>query len=443
MQATLWPKGLIGRVTVVMLIAILLEFVGSLLLHEQIDRRTVAEDHARRVAELLVVGRNLLIETPESDRAAVLHSLSTEHLAVELHPHPPTSSPTPSEFLRRIRMQMINWEPTLAAETLTLGSAIDGRGGQDLVGALRLHDGMWLQFRSRNLFGRWSNLYPLLFGAIVLTGGVIVAAGMVVRTLGAPLRNLAATADQVGRGAPVTILEGGPGDLNKVAQAFNAMQGRISHLIEDRTQALAAVSHDIRTPLARMRLRVGLLNDEEAREAIETDIDEMQSMLDSVLAYLAGENDNEAPRRVDLASLALTLVDEYADLGREVSYDGPDHLLVSVRPLMMKRALRNLIENGLKYGGAVTLGMGWRGPMVRLVIDDNGPGIPESELQHVLSPFFRLDQARSRDTNGMGLGLAIVANAVANEGGEFSLSNRPEGGLRAEILLPGETVTPA
>ncbi len=146
MQASLWPKGLIGRVTMVMLIAILLEFAGSLLLHEQAERRTVAEDHARRVAELLVVGRSLLADTPPADRGAVLHSLSTEHLAVKLLPHPPVSSPTPSDLLRRIRNQMTKWEPSLLEETLTLGTAAGTHGDSDLVGAVRLQDGVpyWL-----------------------------------------------------------------------------------------------------------------------------------------------------------------------------------------------------------------------------------------------------------------------------------------------------------
>jgi signal transduction histidine kinase len=264
-----------------------------------------------------------------------------------------------------------------------------------------------------------------------------------VHTLGTPLRALADAADKVGHGKPVTVLERGPRDLSKVARAFNAMQARIGRLIADRTQALAAVGHDLRTPLTRMRLRIDLIPDRDAREAMEADIVEMEAMLDSVLAYLSGDSEGAPPRMIDLAALISTVVDANADLGRKVSYEGPDRLLLTLRSLPMKRALGNLIENGLKYGGRVRVRLDRDGDQARIRVEDDGPGIPEADLRQVTAPFFRLDEARRRDTGGLGLGLAIVANVVEREAGVLRLSNLAEGGLRAEILLPAPALESA
>jgi two-component system osmolarity sensor histidine kinase EnvZ len=436
MHVTLWPTGLMGRVVAVILCAILLEFAGSLLLQSQVDSFTLREDHARRVAELLVVGERLLDEAEPEEREAVIATLRTQHLWVGLTKSPPLSPTAPDSVLGRMRDRIVEWEPSLQERPLRLGLTNDQDGRRDLVGALQLRSGEWLQFRSRDLFGRWPQLYQAVLSASVLTLGVAIATAIMLGALGTPLRSLARAADKVGAGTSVTVVERGPRDLVQVARAFNAMQARISRLIMDRTQALAAVGHDLRTPLTRMRLRLDLMKDDEARESMAHDIEEMESMLDSVLTYLSGGDAEGERRRIDLAALVSTLVDANADLGRLVSYVGPDHLLTTARPLPLKRAIGNLIENGLKYGGVVRLKLERVGDTARIVVEDDGPGIPEAELEHVIEPFFRLDEARRRDTQGLGLGLAIVANAVQGEDGDLTLRNRPEGGLQAIISLP-------
>lgn len=435
-HVTLWPKGLIGRVTAVILAAVSLQFLGSILLQDQLNRYTLREDHARRVAELLVVGDRLVQKAEPAQRRGALEVLSTEHLKVELVAGPPAIAAEDDAVFARMRNQIVAWEPSLKHKSLRLGSAPGRQGRADLVGAMSLEDGQWLAFRSRDLFGHWPQLYRTIGSAAILTGGVLLAAAMLVNTLGAPLRALAQAADQVGHGTPVNMAERGPGDLSTVAKAFNAMQTRISRMITDRTQALAAVGHDLRTPLSRMRLRAGLLADADTREALEADIQEMEALLDSVFAYLAGDIDGGPSRRIDLAALVSTLVEAYADVGRAVTYDGPDHLLLSARPLGLKRAVANLVDNGLKYGRNVRVSLDRQGEEARLRIDDDGPGIPEAKLEQVLEPFYRLDEARARDGRGLGLGLAIVAMAVERDHGALRLSNRAEGGLRAEILLP-------
>jgi signal transduction histidine kinase len=445
MHVSLWPKGLIGRVIVVILTALVLEFMGSVLIHDQVDRLTLREDHARRVAELLVVGQRLLATAPPSERQEILQSLSTQHLRVELRPAPAISSSDANPSLDRLRLQIVEWEPSLANTSLRLAATASSSpgGGRDLVGALRLDDGQWLHFWSRNTFGHWPQLYRTLTTAAILAAGVLLAAAMLVHTIGAPLRALARAADSVGHGQAVTVLETGPKDLSQVARAFNAMQARIGRLIADRSQALAAVGHDLRTPLARMRLRTGFMKEDDTRDAMEADIVEMEAMLDSVLTYLRGDGDGEQPRSLNFAALTSTLVDANADLGRPIDYSGPDELVLMTRPLSMKRAIGNLVENGLKYGTQVRVSLADRGDHARLRVEDDGPGIPEAELDRVLAPFFRLDDARGRDTAGLGLGLAIVRNAIEREAGTLILSNLPAGGLRAEIRLPLPDAAPA
>ena len=286
----------------------------------------------------------------------------------------------------------------------------------------------------------WVVLLGSVGSAFILGLGVIAAAVLVLRNLSRPLRALAEAADKVGQGGHVRIAESGAGDLKLVAKAFNAMQDRIAGLMRARTEALAAVGHDLRTPLARLRLRAGFVKDAEAREALEADVDEMTTMLDSLLAYLGGQEDPEPRRRTDLAAIAMTVVDDAADAPinaeRPATYAGLDHLPVQARPLCLKRAISNIVENALHYGGGATLTLTREGDEAVLAVEDDGPGIPETELAEVLLPFHRLDSARARNTAGLGLGLTIVQQILHREGGRLVLKNRPQGGLRVELRLP-------
>ncbi|UAL12358.1 ATP-binding protein [Caulobacter segnis] len=282
----------------------------------------------------------------------------------------------------------------------------------------------------------WAVLLSGFGSAFILGLGVIAAAALVLSNLSRPLRALAEAADKVGKGAHVRIAETGARDLKLVAKAFNAMQDRISGLLRARTEALAAVGHDLRTPLARLRLRAGFVKDAEAREALEADVDEMAAMLDSLLAYLGGQEDPEPRRRTDLAAIAMTVVGDAADAERPATYAGLDHLPVQARPVSLKRAISNVVENALHYGGDASLTLAREGRTAVLAVEDNGPGIPETELAEVLQPFHRLDSARARNTAGLGLGLTIVQQILQREGGALVLKNRPQGGLRVELRLP-------
>ena len=437
LPASIWPRGLIGRVTLVMLAALLLEFAGSTAFYEQAETYSADDSHVGHIAEQLATNASVLSETPVPQRAGLADMLSTSALRIAWIGQGAAEPPRPAEPLRiaALHGRLVAFEPRLNGVGLVLEAMA---ASADVAGQLRLSDGSTVRFAAPGMLTRQA-VTRGLFSAGVLAICVLLASVMMVRTLSLPLRAVSRLADAIGHGpavtVPVSVLENGPNEVRHLARAMNAMQARIARLIADRTEALAAVSHDLRTPLSRLRLRAGFLDDLEAQSAIEADVAEMEAMVGSVLAYLSGENDPEPERSVDLATLLATLVDEAADAGGDARYDGPDHALARLRPLAMKRVFSNLIGNALTYAGNVRVSLAARNSGLQVLIMDDGPGIPEPELERVLTPFYRVEASRSRSTGGLGLGLAIVQREVLRAGGTLYLTNRPEGGLQVRITL--------
>ena len=270
--------------------------------------------------------------------------------------------------------------------------------------------------------------------------GIIAVSLLLVRWLTGPLRRLVDVADRIGRGPRVDVPQDGPEEVRRVARALDAMQARIERLVNDRTGALAAVSHDLRTPITRLRLRTGFLDDPETQAKMDGDLREMEAMIDATLAYLQGDADGGEPRLTDVAAMLSTLCDATADAGGAVSFEGPARLDATCRPVALRRALANLIGNAVEYGGAARVRLAREPPLLRIGIEDDGPGIPEAELGRVFEPFHRLEASRNRGTGGVGLGLTIARQAIAGQGGTLSLANRPGGGLQAVITLPLDSV---
>ena len=444
----------------VLLAAVLLEFAGSAAFYEQAASYSASDAHAGAIAEQLATNASVLSETPVAQRARLADMLSTSALRIawltSTRDPPPAAVEHPG--LAALHGRLIALEPRLEGVGLTLEGNADAL--DDVAGQLRMPDGSALRFAAPGMLTR-QPVTRGLFSAAMLAVCVLLAAVLLVRTLSQPLRAVARLADAIGHDAagggagisggtartppvtmPLSVLESGPQEARHLARALNAMQARIARLISDRTEALAAVSHDLRTPLARLRLRAGFLDDTEAQAAIEADIGEMEAMVGSVLAYLSGEDDPELVRQVDLASLLATLIDEAADAGSLARYHGPDQATIRLRPLAMKRVFSNLIGNALTYGGNVDVSLTVEsdpapggGGRLQVLVEDDGPGIPEEELERVLAPFYRVEGSRSRSTGGLGLGLAIVQREVLREGGEFRLSRRPQGGLQARVRL--------
>ena len=427
--------GLLGQVFLIVLLGVAVEFGASTYLYERTSRLSAQEDEARRVAEHLVIARRLLAESPVAERTGVAAQLTTDRYDVHWRPTRAAPPPVPAE-LREMRRQIVAWEPILAGTDLRLRLKSPGRSNV-VLGGLRLPDGSWIDFSTDELLTGTTLAFTRIVTGLLPALALIALGFLVLRVTFRPMRMLANAADAIGHGgAAATLPEQGSREVRQVIHAFNDMQARILQLVADRTEALAAVGHDLRTPIARLRLRTDAVPDPTLRHAMDGDLREMEAMLASLLAFFGGDSDPEAPVRIDLAVMLATLVDDAADRGRDAAYDGPDHFDAQLRPTEMKRAVANLVDNALHYGTAVTVRLAVVPGHMLIQVDDDGPGIPAAALETVLRPFERLDPARGRNTDGLGLGLAIVQRAVQRESGRLTLSNRAQGGLRAEIRLP-------
>jgi signal transduction histidine kinase len=228
----------------------------------------------------------------------------------------------------------------------------------------------------------------------------------------------------------------GPRELRSSIVAFNAMQAQIQKFVDDRTAMLAAISHDLRTPLTKMRLRGEFVDDEVQRARLFHDVDDMQAMVDSALAFFRDDFQDEETTAFDFPEMLRTIADDYNDQGSEITYDGADHVAFRGRPFALKRAFTNLVDNAVKYGRAPELSFRFSEQQVVVVVRDSGPGIPPGAAEQVFAPFYRLERSRNRATGGVGLGLTSARAVIRAHGGDIGLRNRPSGGLEVEVTLP-------
>ncbi len=278
--------------------------------------------------------------------------------------------------------------------------------------------------------------FPFVGALIFLCVGVAAMSAWAVSRVIRPLRRLADKAEAFGREiALAPIEEEGPLEIRRAAHAFNLMQERITHSLHNRTRMLAAVSHDLRTPLTRMRLQLDTNESETVRDKLRKDIDLMQTMVSSALAFLRTGNDDESKEWLDLSALIATICDEYEEAGAVIRYEGPRQIRCFCRPDGMQRVLANLIDNALRFGETVVVVASVRAETILIDVSDDGPGIPETRLRDVLEPFVRLDPSRGGQPGSVGLGLAIVRDIVRAHGGELTLINRRPVGLTARVVL--------
>ncbi len=430
--------GLLGRILLILLLTVAVEFGASTLLYERASRYSIEESDAHRLAEHLVIAEKLLSERPVAERPEAARELTTDRYIVRWSPTIPERPAFPPRQ-KRMEAQVTNWEKGLAESHLQL-RLVPSTHGQVVGGEMRMPDGSWIVFKTREAVQVWQFAIERTLVALVPALLLLTLGALLIRSTLLPLRKLIHAIGRVGsREGAASVEEEGTAEIRGLIHAFNGMQRRIHELIENRTQALAAVGHDLRTPLARLQLRLEGVENEEDRRAMQDDIGEMDDMIASLLTFLKGEDDPEPAVAVDVAVMAATLVEDATDRGRDAVYSGPEHLDWKVRPSMLRRALSNLIENALHYGKSVEVTVREEGGELVLCVADDGPGIPADQIENALQPFVRLDVERGRNTKGMGLGLAIVQQAVALENGRLSLSNAspPATGLIAEIRLPG------
>jgi len=309
--------------------------------------------------------------------------------------------------------------------------------GIAFIAQVRLRDGALVTFDSRQPAQTQNWPYRLLLSLAVLLVAVVAVSLVAVRWATRPLNALADAADELGTNinrAPMA--EEGPVEVVRAARAFNTMQARLAGYVRDRTRVLAAMSHDLKTPVTRLRLRAELLEDPQVRVKFTKDLDEMESMVGATLDFLRGQEVGEPVQPVDVTALLESLQADMAEIGGPVRIEGNARAPFPGRPQAMKRCLANLIENAVKYGKSAVVAIDDNDSRLEIRIRDEGPGLPQAELEKVFEPFYRVESSRSRETGGTGLGLTIARSVAEAHGGSLVLSNRARGGLEARLILP-------
>ncbi len=464
MRLKLVPKSLAGRLTLLLLLVLIIAqgVAMALFVHERIE--AVRHTHQDNVILRTATVARLLRDTPPALHEAIVVATTTDFLRFSL-----TDIPLIGQTGNGVRVTTIAARLSVALETgqdqvrvalmrnrhLNHGDADDevrhNRHRRDgdhdhgprhrrpvwFTASVALHDGRWLNVEVGPPPGAppWGSTFMLSFMLSVL--GIAAVAVLTGRRIAKPMRRLAAAAGKLGRGEMVEDLpEAGPMEIRDTVRAFNIMRERLDRFVRDRTTMLAAVSHDLRTPITSLRLNAEIIENEEVRAKIIAALDEMQRMTEDTLTFIREDMQREGTRTVDIHALVDSVAMDLADLGQNIEVAQCDRILIACRSVALRRALRNLFENACGYGDRATVRIVEDASQVRIVVEDEGPGIAKADLDRVFEPFVRLETSRSPKTGGTGLGLAIARSIVRSHGGDIRLAVRETGGLRATVILP-------
>jgi len=441
----------------------------ALVIHNASRREAQMLLESFRIAERVVGLAHLFQRTDLDQRPELAARLSSAQLIVTWEPNSaidPAASETPrSELMLDAIRDRTTLLPLKTIQVQYVGRAllpVSGDGIGSLLGdgepelrgtlrqilerhgtapvfvvALQLSDTTWLNIAAADekTVPVWSiDSFALIGTLLVIVIGLSVWG---TRRLTAPLNTLAAAAERLGLDVTAPPLpERGPDDMRHAIRAFNDMQARIRRFVEDRTRMIAAISHDLRTPITRLRLRAELIEDAEQHQKMLADLDDMETMINATLAFAREEANPEPRQAVDLATLLRDICEHMP--AATVTAASRDALTTSFsgQPVALRRGFTNVIDNACKYGTAARVELSADGNAVVVTVDDDGPGVPEDELERVFRPFYRVEQSRSRDSGGTGLGLSVARAVFRAHGGDVMLANRPAGGLRATIRLP-------
>jgi signal transduction histidine kinase len=441
-----WPASLGGRTAFWLILALVLVQAAGLTIHalDRVDLQRFS--HVREITGRTLSAWRTAVLAPLDRREQMLNELDLpDGLSVEIDRLPmvrANAPPPPPDVMRLFRLDLLGGgPPRLRPREVRIGPS--DRPGGGFNASLRLPDGDWLNIRVAMPPPRPWHSTTFLAAFMLMTVAAVFLIVAAVARLMRPVRLLAAAADRLGRDVNAPPMEeNGPSEVATAARAFNQMAQRIRRFVADRTQMLAAIGHDLRTPITRLRLRAEFMEDDEQRRKMLSDLDEMEQMIAATLAFARDDAAAEPASPIDLAALCRTVADEAADarpeLADTIAYDGPERLIIRARPVALKRAVANLVSNALAYGGAARVGLSRDATgLVRLAVADDGPGIPETELEAVFAPFRRLEGSRNRETGGTGLGLTIARNILRAHGGDVVLHNQAGGGLTAVASLPG------
>ena len=426
----------------------------TLMVYEADRHRTVLLTEAVDLADRIIGIVDLAERFPQADRAQILAAAQTQFLF--MYPDVIQSADANCEqnpFSLKITERLNRWftlYPGLDATVCVINVSTDHRFADPLIGSVSgldalvyidFADGEQAIFRAilpeaQSVFGDRVLIYFLMVGIASL----VIGWSLLSRVL-TPLQQLATAADVIGTNLDAPALdERGPSEVARAARAFNRMQARLKRLVQGQTEMIAAVSHDLRSAATRLQLRAELLDNEHEREGMLRVVSDMRHMIESVLDFVRGVEPNEVPRRTDVVALLESMTSDLQEEGAAVHFTAQEHsALMDCRPVSLRRCFQNLIDNAIKYGQQAWVSCIVEEDCIRIVVEDRGPGVAESELQNILKPFYRLDSSRNRDSGGIGLGLAITQNIVQLHGGTVSISNlsgSPVTGLRVDIVLP-------
>ena len=460
-----------GKIILILLVFLSLSHVAGLWLYAQRSEAATTLLHDALLAERVALISKLVEQTAAPDRPALLKLVSGpfvrfsqpgEAALGDLLPEgtrPHLFEHLMSVFLNRPTHEDMRMAYSAGAtnDGLTgLLAAVNGPEQAEInhipakplaeikpVGAvtteIKLGDGTWLEATSPllsvNPFSLWRVGVPL---AAMLASVLVIAVGVLNRWT-QPLTIFGSAAERLGTDIHAPPLdETGPLEVRTAARAFNVMQDRIRSLVQDRTAFAAAIAHDLGTPITRLHLRAEEIPDEETRQPILADLNQMRRMITATLGFARLDFSAEAIEPIDLMSLVQRVSDDLIDLGADVSISGPQRLTINTKPVALSRILSNVVENAVKYGERASITLAARASSIEIAIDDAGPGIPEPMQSEVFAPFRRLASTNGQNLEGTGLGLTVARSLVRGLGGEISLRNRATGGLRVTICLPNQ-----
>ena len=427
------PRGLFGRSLIIIVAPmVLLQGVVTYVFFER-DLDTTTRRLARDVAADIALLVTLEDSTPALERDA-LRNLSARQLRYKITFHDGERiAPTTVHSSNTIDVAL---DDIIASRVGRDRHFTTSRIGEDFDIKVETHDGVLEVVAPRDrvtvagpdIFILW-----MMGSALILLGIAILFLRNQVR----PIERLARAAESFGKGRPVPDFKPyGATEVRRAAQAFLTMRERIERHVNQRTEMLAGVSHDIKTPLTRMKLALAMMENSKDNAELSADIAEMEHMLDDYLAFARGEGGEEA-QNTDLGELVRdTAAAAKARQNREVDVRGPDHMTLSVKRAALRRCLTNLVDNGLKAGSKVTVALSRDERFAEIAVEDNGPGIAEARREEAFRPFHRLDEGRNLQTGGSGLGLSIARDIARAHGGDIVLDKSPLGGLKATIRLP-------
>ncbi|ODC04427.1 hypothetical protein BFW38_13685 [Terasakiispira papahanaumokuakeensis] len=462
-----WPRRLAGQLIVGLLLTLLLGQMVTLSLFQEDRSRLLQESGQRHLLQRLASAPALLVATDPELEPILLRNLSTPLMQLRMTATPELQG-IPAPRIARFLSQVVGMP--LAVEASRVPQQADcqqpvsdrpsmprDRGGRHrglmhphgvacqgiLQVAIELPDGRWLHadMIPKPPTDPWPDW--LIPGLLVTALAMVLVVVLSIRRLTRPLRNLSAAALALGRGEGAQLDEQGPEDLREVIRAFNRMQAQLNKHLDDRTRLLAALSHDLKTPITRMRLSVEMMPDNEDRQALLRSLAEMSQLAETTLDFVRGASGEDA-RLLDLDALLDSLIEDRLVSSQAITYHSPGRALLRGRSTALRRLFDNLIENALKYGHQVDISLqqAASGHEWQIMLKDQGPGIPEADQARMFEPFQRLEDSRSRDTGGTGLGLSIARTLARQHGGDIELANRYDKGqicgLCVLVTLPCE-----